>query len=158
MLGTVMHGRGRLYGKRADPGLPVIFPRKSWPLKKVACVCYFEYFKQYRKCEWLWNRNSPSWSSILSHSSKMKCLRCFRSSALLRTRAAIRPGVPTTMCGQFVLSICSSFVINIPPKKTAIFTPFIYLLKRSYSLLIWNASSRVWHITRTETWILKKKN
>lgn len=27
-----------------------------------------------------------------------------------------------------------------------------YLLKRSYSFEIWNASSRVWHITSTETW------
>lgn len=29
----------------------------------------------------------------------------------------------------------------------------MYLEKRSYSLLIWNASSRVWHITNTDTWV-----
>lgn len=28
----------------------------------------------------------------------------------------------------------------------------MYLEKRSYSLLIWKASSLVWHMTRTVTW------
>ena len=39
-----------------------------------------------------------------------------------------------------------------PPKKTEIFTSFMYLLKRSYSLLIWKANSRVWHNTITDTY------
>lgn len=107
----------------------------------------------------IWNKNKklkyynslPRVESILSHSSRMKCLMFFRDKTLLLTRAWILPGVPTTMCGQFFLRTSSSFFTFIPPKKTAILTLFMYLLKRSYSLLIWKANSLVWAITRTET-------
>ena len=94
---------------------------------------------------------SPKASSILSHSSRIKCLMCLRLSVLLLARALMRPGVPTTMCGQFFLSTSSSRLMDRPPKNTATFTLLVYLLKRSYSLLIWKASSRVWHKTSTET-------
>ena len=100
----------------------------------------------------------PKASSILSHSSRMKCFRCFRLRALLLAKARIRPGVPTTMCGQLVFRVCSSFLIGMPPKNTAILTPFMYLLKRSYSLLIWNANSLVWQRTSTETFKGKKES
>ena len=60
----------------------------------------------------------PSCSSILSHSSRMKCFRFFRLSFLLLTRARILPGVPTTMWGQLDLSTCSSLEIAMPPKNT----------------------------------------
>lgn len=76
----------------------------------------------------------PSWSSILSHSSKMKCLRCFVLRVLSRTRAKILPGVPTTICGQLFFSVSSSFLMEIPPKNTEILIPSKYLLNRSYSL------------------------
>ena len=33
----------------------------------------------------------------------------------------------------------------------------MYLEKRSYSLAIWKANSRVWHMTSTDTW-LKQQN
>ena len=42
-------------------------------------------------------------------------------------------------------------LIESPPKKTATLQLGVYLLKRSYSLLIWNASSLVWHRTNTLT-------
>lgn len=60
----------------------------------------------------------PSCSSILSHSSNTKCFTLRRLSVLLRTNARVRPGVPTTICGQFFLSTSSSFLIESPPKKT----------------------------------------
>lgn len=67
--------------------------------------------------------HSPSCSSILSHSSKIKCLMCLRFRLLFRARARIRPGVPTTMCGQFFFSTSSSFLIDRPPKNTATCQP-----------------------------------
>ena len=97
------------------------------------------------------SQNPPSVSSILSHSSRMKCLTFFMLKFLALLRARIRPGVPTTMWGQLVFRTCSSFLMGMPPKNTAILTLFMYLLKRSYSLLIWKASSRVWHRTMTDT-------
>ena len=42
----------------------------------------------------------PSDSSILSHSSRMKCLTFFRESSLSLANASILPGVPTTMWGH----------------------------------------------------------
>lgn len=67
--------------------------------------------------------HSPSCSSILSHSSKIKCLICLRFRLLFRARARIRPGVPTTMCGQFFFSTSSSFLIDRPPENTATCQP-----------------------------------
>lgn len=94
----------------------------------------------------------PNCSNILSHSSKMKCFKCLKFNFLLRMRAKMRPGVPTTICGTIVFNVSSSFWIGRPPKKTATFNAGIYLEKRSYSLLIWKANSRVWHITKTYVW------
>lgn len=96
--------------------------------------------------------HSPSCSSILSHSSSTKCLMFFKLRLLLWMRARVRPGVPTTMCGQFFFRTSSSFFMAMPPKNTDTLTVGMYLEKRSYSLLIWKANSRVWHITRTDTW------
>lgn len=96
--------------------------------------------------------NSPNCSNILSHSSRMKCFKCFKLNFLLRIKAKTRPGVPTTIWGVVDLSVSSSFCIGMPPKKTPTFTPDMYFEKRSYSLLIWKANSRVWHITNTYTW------
>uniref|UniRef100_A0A2M4DBD7 Putative secreted protein n=1 Tax=Anopheles darlingi TaxID=43151 RepID=A0A2M4DBD7_ANODA len=79
----------------------------------------------------------------------MKCFRFLRLSFLLRMRANTRPGVPTMMCGVVDFSTSSSFWIGIPPKNTATLIDGMYLQNRSYSLLIWKASSRVWHITST---------
>lgn len=117
----------------------------------------------------------PSCSSILSHSSRMKCLMWRKLSVLLRVSARILPGVPTTIWGEFFFSSSSSFFIDSPPKNTATcrktsihhtvwagrnwcmssscftLTVGMYFENLSYSLLIWNASSLVWHITRTET-------
>ena len=87
------------------------------------------------------DQSLPSCSSILSHSSKMKCLMCLVLSVLSLTRARILPGVPTTMCGQLFLRTSSSFLTLIPPKNTDILMLSKYLLNRSYSLYIWNASS-----------------
>ena len=92
----------------------------------------------------------PSSANILSHSSNMKCLTFFKLIVLLLISARILPGVPTTICGQFFFSTSSSFLTDIPPKKTAIFTLFMYLLNLSYSLLIWKASSLVCDMTSTE--------
>lgn len=75
----------------------------------------------------------------------------FTLRVLLRMRASVRPGVPTTMWGQFFFRTSSSFLIAMPPKNTDTLTVGMYLEKRSYSLLIWKANSRVWHITRTDT-------
>lgn len=47
------------------------------------------------------------------------------------------------MCGQFFFSTSSSFLIDSPPKNTATLTFGMYFEKRSYSLLIWKASSLV---------------
>ena len=44
----------------------------------------------------------------------------------------------------------NSFLISKEIKVTL--TPGMYFEKRSYSLLIWNANSLVWHITNTDTW------
>lgn len=96
-------------------------------------------------------RHSPSCSSILSHSSNTKCLMFFRLRILLSISARVRPGVPTTMCGQFFFSTSSSFFMAMPPKNTDTLTVGMYLEKRSYSLLIWKANSRVWHMTSTDT-------
>lgn len=63
----------------------------------------------------------PSCSNILSHSSRIKCFKCFKFNFLLRIRAKIRPGVPTTMCGFIDLSVSSSFCIGNPPKNTPTF-------------------------------------
>lgn len=64
-------------------------------------------------------RHSPSCSSILSHSSRMKCLICLRLRLLLRAKARMRPGVPTTIWGQFFFRTSSSFLMDRPPKNTA---------------------------------------
>lgn len=82
----------------------------------------------------------------------MKCLICLRLSVFSRVRASILPGVPTTMCGQLVLRVCWSFLMLIPPKNTETLMLFMYLENLSYSLEIWKANSRVWHITSTLTW------
>lgn len=99
-----------------------------------------------------YNWNLPSCSSILSHSSRIKCFVCFRLRDFSLVSANILPGVPTTMCGQLVFSTCWSFLMLIPPKKTAILILLMYLQNLSYSLWIWNANSRVWHMTNTLTW------
>ncbi len=78
----------------------------------------------------------PSDSRTLSHSSIIKCLTCRKLSALLFPKAKIRPGVPTTICGQFFFKTSSSFLVGKPPKNTETLTPGIYLQKRSYSRLI----------------------
>lgn len=119
----------------------------------------------------------PSCSSILSHSSRMKCLIWHRFRVLLHVSARIWPGVPTTMWGESFFSTSSSFFIDSPPKNTATcrqrhayslsthswfgllrrirseftLTVGMYFENLSYSLLIWQASSLVWHITRTDT-------
>lgn len=89
--------------------------------------------------------------SILSHSSKMKCLRLSIYKCLPLTNASIRPGVPTRIVGGdfFNALICS--VIGYPPYMTSQVTEPKCLVKRSYSFLIWYASSLVWHITKTES-------
>merc|ERR1719323_656550 len=97
------------------------------------------------------SRRMSSCSSILSHSSRTKCFRFFSGSFFDRIRARILPGVPTTMCGQLFFKTCSSLAIARPPKNTPTLTAGRNLLNLSYSLLIWNASSLVWHITNTET-------
>lgn len=56
----------------------------------------------------------PSCSSILSHSSRMKCLMWRKLSVLLRVSARILPGVPTTIWGEFFFSSSSSFFIDSP--------------------------------------------
>lgn len=94
----------------------------------------------------------PSCSNILSHSSRMKCLICLRLSDFSRASAKILPGVPTTMCGQLVFRVCWSFLMLMPPKNTETLMLFMYLENLSYSLEIWKANSRVWHITSTLTW------
>ena len=94
----------------------------------------------------------PSAESILSHSSKIKCLIFFSERAFDLISARSLPGVPTTIWGQFLLRTSSSFLILMPPKKTAILMLLLYLLKRSYSLLIWKANSLVWASTNVETW------
>lgn len=95
--------------------------------------------------------NLPMAESILSHSSSIKCLMFFSDKVFERARARIRPGVPTTMWGQFFFNTSSSFLMFMPPKKTAIFTLLLYLLNLSYSLLIWKANSLVCASTNTET-------
>lgn len=57
----------------------------------------------------------PRPSSILSHSSRMKCLVCFRLRSPLLTNAKIRPGVPTTMCGGSSFRVFLFAVMGIPP-------------------------------------------
>lgn len=83
----------------------------------------------------------------------MKCFVCFKFKLLSLANAKILPGVPTTMWGQFVLRTCSSFFMLMPPKKTPTLMAGMYFENRSYSLLIWNANSLVWHKTRTSTWL-----
>uniref|UniRef100_A0A915JU52 Uncharacterized protein n=1 Tax=Romanomermis culicivorax TaxID=13658 RepID=A0A915JU52_ROMCU len=72
----------------------------------------------------------------------MKNLTFFKLSARLRAKPKMRPGVPTTMWGVLLFNVSSSFLTFMPPKKTLTLTPGKYLLKRSYSLLIWKANSR----------------
>lgn len=60
----------------------------------------------------------PNCSNILSHSSRIKCFKCLRFSFLLRIKAKIRPGVPTTICGVIDFNVSSSFWIGNPPKNT----------------------------------------
>lgn len=64
------------------------------------------------------SRRMSSCSSILSHSSSTKCFTFLRLRLLLRTRARIRPGVPTTTWGQFFFNTSSSFLMERPPKNT----------------------------------------
>jgi hypothetical protein len=66
----------------------------------------------------------------------MKCFTCRKFNALLLAKAKIRPGVPTTICGQFFFNVSSSFLVGKPPKNTETLTDGIYLQKRSYSRLI----------------------
>jgi hypothetical protein len=47
--------------------------------------------------KWPENSSLPSESSILSHSSRMKCLTFFNGRSLSLARARILPGVPTTI-------------------------------------------------------------
>lgn len=82
----------------------------------------------------------------------MKCLICLRFSDFSRASANILPGVPTTICGQLVFRVCWSFLMLIPPKNTETLMLFMYLENLSYSLEIWKANSRVWHMTNTLTW------
>ncbi|KAG7216147.1 hypothetical protein INR49_028995 [Caranx melampygus] len=93
---------------------------------------------------------AADWSDLLAQSStehhdlllmRTKCFTFFRLRVLFRMRARMRPGVPTTMWGQFFFKTSSSFLMARPPKNTAAFTVGMYLEKRSYSLLIWKASS-----------------
>ena len=50
-----------------------------------------------------------------------------------------------------VMKFCQELGCSVPPKNTPHFTVGMYLLNLSYSLLIWNASSLVWHSTTTDT-------
>lgn len=58
------------------------------------------------------------------------------------------PPKDTDTCGH--RAALASPARALPQEPTL--TRGIYLEKRSYSLLIWKASSRVWHMTRTVTW------
>lgn len=60
-------------------------------------------------------RNRPSDSSILSHSSSIKCLTFFKPRSLSLVRARILPGVPTTMCGHSFLSKSLWTLMLTPP-------------------------------------------
>lgn len=80
------------------------------------------------------------------------CLICLRFNDFSRASANILPGVPTTICGQLVFKVCWSFLMLMPPKNTETLMLFMYLENLSYSLEIWKANSRVWHITNTLTW------
>mmetsp|Transcript_13210 Transcript_13210/g.55334 ORF Transcript_13210/g.55334 Transcript_13210/m.55334 type:complete len:234 (-) Transcript_13210:983-1684(-) len=90
-------------------------------------------------------------SSTLSHSSMMKWSRFDRSRSPLLARSRMRPGVPTTMCGQSFLSMSTCVWRGTPPKITATLTSLMYTEKRSNSWQIWKASSRVWHSTSALT-------
>ena len=92
-------------------------------------------------------------SSTLSHSSRTKCFRLEVSRCLPRTRARMRPGVPTTTVGGSFFNLLMCWEIGYPPYITSTDTFFesICFVNLSYSFLIWNASSRVWHNTRTDT-------
>mmetsp|Transcript_163800 Transcript_163800/g.398105 ORF Transcript_163800/g.398105 Transcript_163800/m.398105 type:complete len:204 (-) Transcript_163800:136-747(-) len=90
-------------------------------------------------------------SSILSHSSRTKCLQLSSLRWPELTRSSTRPGVPITTCGA---SSCSSLMCCLrgtPPYSTAVLTSGRYLEKRLYSWPIWKASSRAWHSTITLT-------
>ena len=93
-------------------------------------------------------RMSISWRT-LSHSSKMKNLVFFRIIDLRRIRVSMRPGVPTTIWGGSFARAFSYSAIGFPPKITVVLI-LRYLVKRLNSLLIWKASSRVWHIIIAE--------
>mmetsp|Transcript_361 Transcript_361/g.886 ORF Transcript_361/g.886 Transcript_361/m.886 type:complete len:209 (-) Transcript_361:183-809(-) len=89
-------------------------------------------------------------SSMRSHSSRTKCLSLSSFMNFLFTRSSTRPGVPTTTCGVLFSRVAWFCFTLTPPKKTSVFMSGRYLEKRSYSPLIWYASSRVWQSTRTE--------
>lgn len=121
-------------------------------LPKYRIHIFFQWYNNSR----IWFNILPRAANILSHSSRTKCLIFFRLRTLEWQRARILPGVPTIMCGQFFFRTSSSFLMDIPPKKTAIFTLFMYLLNLSYSLLIWKANSLVCASTNTDTCMKQK--
>mmetsp|Transcript_12054 Transcript_12054/g.30713 ORF Transcript_12054/g.30713 Transcript_12054/m.30713 type:complete len:205 (-) Transcript_12054:208-822(-) len=90
-------------------------------------------------------------SSILSHSSRTKWRTPSSFSEPSLPRALTLPGVPTTMLGGLFLSASRWVLMFTPPKKVAILTSGRYALNRSNSWVIWNASSRVWHMTMAPT-------
>ena len=83
----------------------------------------------------------------------MKCFMLLVSRCLPRTRARIRPGVPTTIVGGSLFNRLMCYEIGYPPYITSTETFFLSMcfVNLSYSFLIWKASSLVWHITSTET-------
>lgn len=105
--------------------------------------------------------NLPSCSNILSHSSRMKCFKCFKLSFLLRIKAKMRPGVPTTMCGVTFFKVSSSFCMDKPPKKTPTLKKkegiFQYRNSLQQMLILYTDFVRTylygWHIFR-ETFVL----
>mmetsp|Transcript_4409 Transcript_4409/g.17587 ORF Transcript_4409/g.17587 Transcript_4409/m.17587 type:complete len:205 (-) Transcript_4409:192-806(-) len=86
-----------------------------------------------------------SCSSILSHSSRMKCPHCLSEMSPSLASALHRPGVATITLGGFSFSCSFCCLMFTPPKITETFTAGKYAAKRSNSWQIWYASSRVWH-------------
>lgn len=80
--------------------------------------------------------------NTLSHSSTIKYLSLSNFSYPYESKSKIRPGVPTMICGAFILNSFLLSSIGTPPKKT----PTLYgknfpnLLNSSF---IWYANSRV---------------
>lgn len=60
--------------------------------KDTSYILYNNYYLKH-----VGNRKLPSDSSILSHSSRIKCLTFFNERSLSLARASILPGVPTTI-------------------------------------------------------------